>query len=284
MSETSPTEQVDENNGSANADLPENTSTDQSADEQQTESVSSDSQSTDQNDNNQPDNQTTDDDSSSSDDDGLNNFAKAQGFDPDNLTDGERKALKLAHDNQIAFRKKSQQESDELKNTLEDTEKVSDDELEELDPQEAWQREQNSRMAQLEASQTANSFFNKNPDAREYETDMAKIIASEAEKNGKDAARYLAKDLNRVLILAKADRGESSKEAGAREERERARKRTEGSADGGQATNTHTAPKKLSRADILDMDDGDYQKLRDSGELDAIIDRGDLYQIVVSLT
>lgn len=282
MSETSPTDKVDENSGSASADLPEETSTSQSADEQQTESVSSGTQDTDQNDDSQQgDSSSTDDDSSSSDDDdGLSKFAKAQGFDPDNLTDGERKALKLAHDNQIAFRKKAQEDSDELKNTLEDTEQVSDDELEELDPQEAWQRKQDSRMAQLEASQTANAFFNRNPEAREYESDMAKLIADEAEKNGKDAARFLAKDLTRVLILAKAAKGdstESAKEVGAREERERAKKRTEGSADGGQASNTHTTPKKISREDILDMNDEDYQKLRDSGELDEIIKRGDLY-------
>lgn len=281
MSETSPTEQVDGGAGSTdeNVDLPDQNQNNQSADGQQPESVSSESQSTDQNDNNQPQG-TTDDDSSSSDEDGLSKFAKAQGFDPENLTDGERKALKLAHDNQKAFRTKAQEESDALKDTLIDTETVSDDELEDLDPTEAWQRKQDARFAQLEAKERSNEFFIKNPDAREFEPEMAQLLVEEAKNNGIDAARYLSKDLNRVLVLAKAARGDSTEQAradGARAERERLRQRQEGSADGGQASNSHQAPKKLSRSDILEMDDKDYEKLRESGELDEIINRGDLY-------
>lgn len=283
MSETSPTE-GDSGAGSTdeNVDLPDQNQNNQSADEQQEDSVSSEAQDTDQDDNNQPDDsQTTDDDSSSSDDDdGLSKFAKAQGFDPDNLTDGERKALKLAHDNQKAFRTKAQEDSDALKDTLVDTEEVSDDELEDLDATEAWQRKQDSRMAQLEASQRSTTFFQKNPEAKEYEQEMATLLVEEAKNNGIDAARYLSKDLNRVLVLAKAARGDSTdaaREEGARAERERLRKRQDGSADGGQASQTHQTPKKLSRADILDMKDEDYEKLRESGELDEIINRGDLY-------
>lgn len=280
MSETSPTE--GDSAAGSQSDLPDDQNQGPSADEQQPESVSSDTQDADQSDTTQPDNQTTGDDtdSSSDDDDGLSKFAKAQGFDPENLTDGERKALKLAHDNQKAFRTKAQEDSDALKDTLVDTEDVSDDELEDLDATEAWQRKQDSRMAQLEASQKSTDFFSKNPEAKEYEQEMANLIVEEAKNNGIDAARYLSKDLNRVLVLAKAARGDSTetaKEAGAREERERLRREQEGSADGGQASNTHQAPKKLSREDILSMDDKEYEKLRESGELDEIINRGDLY-------
>lgn len=282
MSETSPTDQVDDGSSSSNEDLLDNNQDNQSADEQQTDSDSGDTQDSDQGDSSQQDasSSTDDDSSSSSDDDGLNKFAKAQGFDPDNLTDNERKALKLAHDNQKAFRTKAQEDSDALKDTLVDTEEVSDEELEDLDPQEAWQRKQDSRMAQLEASQTANAFFNRNPEAREFEQDMSDLIVEEAKKNGIEAARYLAKDLNRVLVLAKAAKGDSTEKAkqdGAREERERLRKRQEGSGESGQASNQNTQTKKLTRADIDAMPDDEYQKLRDSGELDAIIARGDLY-------
>lgn len=281
MSETSPTE-GDGSTGSADADLPENTNQQPTADEQQEDSVSSDTQDADQSDTDQQssDSTTGDDSSSSDDDDGLSKFAKAQGFDPDNLTDGERKALKLAHDNQKAFRKTKQEDSDVLKDTLAETEEVSDDELEDLDATEAWQRKQDSRMAQLEASQRSSTFFQKNPEAKEFEQDMANLLVEEAKNNGVDAARFLAKDLNRVLVLAKAARGDSTEQAradGARAERERLRKRQEGSADSGQASNSHQAPKKLSRADILAMDDKDYETLRKSGELDEIIARGDLY-------
>lgn len=283
MSETSPTDQVDSGAGSDDtSDLPASTSTDQSADEQQTDSVSSDTQDTDQSDNDQQDDSSTtgDDSSSSSDDDGLNNFAKAQGFDPDNLTDGERKALKLAHDNQKAFRQTSQAESDKLKDTVQDVQSVEDSELEDLDPSEARDVQRDSEIASLRAEQRVNNFYIRNPEARDFDKEMTEIVVEEAQANGKDAARFLSKDLNRLLVLAKARRGGSAEEAknqGAREERERLRKRQEGSADSGQASQTQTPSKKLSRQDILDMDDTEYEKLRSSGELDSIIARGDLY-------
>lgn len=286
MSETSPTE-GDGNTGSANADLPENTNQNQSADEQQTDSVSSGSQDTDQNDNNQPSgDSTTGDDSSSSDDnssddDGLASFAKGQGIDNlDDLTERERKLLKTAHDNQKAFRTTKQQQTDELKDTITDVNTVDDSDLEELDPTEARELERDSRMARLEAKERANEYFLKNSDAREYESEMAQVIAEEAQANGKDAARYLASNLDRVLILAKARRGmseESVRADAAREERERLRQRQEGSADSGQATSGSSAPKKVTREEIAQMDDATYEEFKKSGGLQAAIERGDLY-------
>lgn len=281
MSETSPTDTVDNGNGSASADLPAPTSTNQSADGQQPESVSSDPQKTDQSTTTQPDDQTTGtDSSSSSDDDGLSKFAKAQGFDPDNLTDGERKALKLAHDNQKAYRQTSQEKSDQLKETLEDTHKVTENELTDLDKSEVREAKRDSEIAQIRASQKVNDFYVRSPEAKDYDKEMTAILIEEAKTNGPEAARYLGADLNRLLVLAKAKRGEPSAETIAnkeREDRELQRKRQDGSADSGQATQSHTSPKKITRADIASMPDEEYIKLRDSGELDAAIQRGDLY-------
>lgn len=279
----SPTEEGSENTGSAQADLPENQSN-PSADEHKQDSVSSDEQDADQSDNQQDENPTTDEDSSSNDD-GLAKFAKSQGFDPDNLTEGERKALKLAHDNQKAYRQNSQKKTEELNKTVKDVNTPSQEELDDLDPTEA-------RLAKLEAANSiqaqqlrANEFYTNNPEARDYDAEMAQVIKEEVEsytnpEEGKAAARYLARDLNRLLALAKAKRGDSSEEArrqGAREERENLRKRQEGSADSMQATQTNKRGSKISREDIENMSDEDYIKLRDSGELQAAIDRGDLY-------
>lgn len=280
MSETSPTEQVDAGAGSPQGDLPATQpSTNPSADERQEESVSGGSQQTDQNNNNQPQG-TTDDDSSSSADDGLAKFAKAQGFDPDNLTDGERKALKLAHDNQKSFRNERQQRSDELKDTTQDVNTVEEDELKDLDDSEKRELLRDSEIAQLKAAQRATDFWSQNPEAREYETDMAKIIQDEKKRNGVEAARYLARDLNRVLILAKAERGsdtEATAEKARREERERLRREQEGSTDGGQAQNPNQGTKKVTRADIDAMDEKEYAEFKNSGQLQEAIARGDLY-------
>lgn len=282
MSETSPTETGGSDTGSDSSDLPVQ---DQqpSADEQQTDSVSSDTQDTDQSDTGQQDaSSSTDDDgdSSSDDDDGLSKFAKAQGFDPENLTDGERKALKLAHDNQKAFRTAQQAESDKLKDTVQDAHVVDDDVLDELDEDEAREVRRDSEIAQLRAEQKVNNFYLRNPEAKEFDKEMTDLVVEEVQNNGKEAARYLAADLDRLLVLAKARRGMSTADAeakGARDERERLRQRQEGSADSGQAQQSQRSPKKISRADIAAMDDKEYEEFRNSGELQAAIDRGDLY-------
>lgn len=281
MSETSPTEQVDSGAGSSNEDLPENQHQ-PSADEQQTDSVSSDdSQDAGQDDNSQPQGGSTDEDSSSSDDDdGLAKFAKSQGFDPDNLTDGERKALKIAHDNQKAFRTNKQEQTDKLKETVADTHSVTQEELDELDDEAADIRQTKSEVAALRAEQKVTNFYLRNPDARDFDKEMGELVLEEAKRNGKEAARYLASDLDRLLVLAKARRGVSTEEAraeGAREERENLRRRQEGSADSGHASNSNQTGRKLTRSDIASMSDEDYTKLRESGELDEMIARGDLY-------
>ena len=280
MSETSPTEGGSD--AGSQSDLPAQDQQ-QSADGQQPESVSSGSQDTDQNNNNQPsgDSTTGDDSSSSDDDDGLANFAKSQGIDTlDDLSDRERKLLKTAHDNQKAFRTTKQAESDKLKDTVQDVHSVEDSELEDLDPTDARDTKMGSEIASLRAEQKVNNFYIRNPEAKEFDKEMTDIVLEEVKNNGKEAARFLAADLTRLLILAKARRGVGTDEAradGAREERERLRKRQEGSADSGHAQQGHTGNKKVTRQDIVNMSDDEYATFRDSGELQAAMDRGDLY-------
>ncbi len=280
MSENSPTDTVDTGAGSAQADLPDQQSNNQSADERQ-DSVSSESQQTDQSNNNQQSQgSTTGDNNSSSDDDGLSKFAKAQGFDPDNLTDGERKALKLAHDNQKYARTNAQKKSDELKKTAQDVNTVDESELTELDDSEKREVRRDSEIAQLKAAQRATDFWSQKPEAREYESEMAALIVEEKERHGIAAARYLAGNLDRVYLLAKASRGDNTDavaETARREERERIRREQEGSADSGQAQSQGTSNKKVTREDVAKMSESEYAEFKKSGGLQAAIQRGDLY-------
>lgn len=270
----SPTEGDDTNSGGSNEPLPENQNP--SADDTQQDSVSSDTQDTDQG-NQGPDNQPTQD-SQSSDDDGLNNFAKAQGFDPENLSDGEKKALKIAHDNHKAYRKNAESQSEELKNAVTDTEQVTDSELEDLEPAEAREARRDAEIATIKAENRVNNFYIRKPEAREYEEDMKRLVVEEAQKNGRDAARYLSSDLDRLLVLAKASRGDASeaaREEGRRAEREELRKRQEGSADAGHASNPHQAPQKVTRdwiANEYDPSNEEHRKM-----VDEAIARNDLY-------
>lgn len=262
--------------------------TDTSAETTNTDSVSSgDTQDADQDKTNQPDNnQTTEEDSSSSQDDGLAKFAKSQGFDPDNLTEGESKALKLAHENQKAARTSMQKKSEELNKAVDSVNTPTTEELDELDPTDARMASLEAKHARLEQKQRADDFYTQNPEARDFDKEMAEIVTEEINKysdkeQGRMAGRFLARDLDRLLVLAKARKGNNSadaaREEGARQERENLRKKQEGSADTASATQSNNSSKKINKQSIADMPDEEYIKLRDSGELQAAINRGELY-------
>lgn len=276
MSENSPTEDGVDPNAGAEQALPAD-STDSSAEGQQDAASSGNAQDADQGQSNEPDaSQSTQDDDASSSDEDLTKFAKAQGIDDyTSLTEREKKILKTAHDNQKAYRKSTQDKSDELKQTLEDAEKPTQ---EELDSDVDGNTELRAEVNQLRAAQRVESFYGKNPEAREYETEMKDLVLEEVKTNGTEAARYLSSDLGRLLTLAKARRGDSTEDAkaqGAREEREKLRKRQEGSSDSGQAQNSHSTPKKVTR----DWIDSEYDpgNAEHRQMLDEAIQRGDLY-------
>lgn len=241
--------------------------------DQGTRSSEEDSQEGDQSsDQSQYDDGATGSDDGDSDADGLAKFAKSQGIeDYENLSDREKRLLKVAHDNQKAFHQKSQEKSDELRGAVDDVH--TQDEESDEDPV-------LTELAQVRANQRVTDFYLRNPEAVEYDKDMSAIVKAEADKNGVQAARYLASNLDNLLILAKAKRGdaaEMAREAGRKEERESIRKKQAASADSGQAQQPNRGGKKVSREDILAMDDAEYDKLRKSGELDEMIARGELY-------
>lgn len=283
MSENSPTDQGTTQDGSQ-SDLPAQSNTNQSADGRQESVSSSTTQQTDQQNNNDQQNQgsTTGQQSSSSDDDGLSKFAKSQGIDSlDDLSERERKLLKTAHDNQKAFRTTKQKNSDELRRTTQEVNTIPAEDLNKIeDESERREVQRDSEIAQLRAAQTASDFWSQNEEAREYEADMVALIQREKETRGIAAARYLAGDLKRVFLLAKAERGSDSDaiaEQARREERERLRKQQEGGADNGQAQQQSTSGKKITRADIDAMSEADYAEFKKSGGLQKAISSGELY-------
>ena len=282
MSDNSPTDSGNDqsSSGSQNEEPLLDKDTNQSAEEQQDTVSGEQSQDAGQSSEDEPQDKgtTQSQDSSDADDDGLAKFAKSQGFDYGSLTDNEKKALKIAHDNQKAFRKE-RQDAGELTKTLEDAHEVSQDELDDMDPMEARIARNEAETAKLRASQKVSDFYNQNPDARGLEAEMKQLVLDEKEKYGPEAARYLASDLNRLYILAKASRGdndvETAREAGRREEREELRKKQEGSADGGHAQQTNQTPPKVTR----DWIDNEYDPSNEEHRnmLDEAINRGDLY-------
>lgn len=276
MAQQSPTEgDVQNSSDSQNDESLLDKDNNQSADEQQqdtgSDDNSSDSDSGSSSSNNDKDDQ-------SSDDDGFSKFAKSQGFDPSDLTDRERKALKIAHDNVKAFRTKEQK--DELRKATEDINDPKDvRDNEELSDAEKREIQRDMEIAQLRAAQRTRDFYDSNPQAKEYDKEMGQLIKEEQEKHGTAAARYLAQDLERLYILAKARRGnddsDAAREAGRREERELLRKRQEGSADSSHSTQPNAPKTKVTRdwlASEYDPKNAEHRKM-----VDEALARGDLY-------
>ena len=141
-------------------------------------------------------------------DDGLAKFAKSQGFDPDNLTEGEAKALKLAHENQKAFRK----------STVANTKAALDgditrDELTEFQ----------SEFRHYQAQKQAETFFSQEGRDDSLAPVMTKVLEDKRAEFGDDYARVLSQDLNLLYDLAQLSAGAGQPvdtEAIRREERE----------------------------------------------------------------
>lgn len=278
MADNSPTDNGGTDTGADKTALPDNQTNNTAEEQHDTVSGGNTQDAVDTSKDTSSDTGTTgDDDGANADDDGLARFAKSQGFDPENLTDGEKKALKIAHDNQKAFREKSQKSNEDLKKVENEIYKpeVSDD-ADEYDKREAARDYQLNMLA---ANQRKRDFFDAVPEAKEYEADMAQLIKTEAENNGVDAARYLASDLRRVFILAKAGKSDdeirTASEAARREERELLRHKQEAGSDASAATSNQRKSPKVTRDWIkteYDPGNEEHRKM-----VDEAIARGDLY-------
>lgn len=216
-------------------------------------------------------------DEGSDEDKGLAKFAKSQGIDDlSELSEREKSLLKVAHDNQRKQRKEMEDDAKKRKlgDEVNDLTKPSKDDDATVQLQ--------KRMARFEAKEMTNDFWSQHQDDRKYEAKMAEILAKEKEEFGADAAWRLAQNLPRLLREAKFADGafdsDAARDAGRREERERLRKSQEGAADSAHASQSGIASnKRITREELADMPRKEYEQLRDSGELDRMIARGDLY-------
>lgn len=174
----------------------------------------------------------TQDDGSAKTDDGLAKFAKSQGFDPENLTDSERRALKIAHDNQKAYRSKTVAQS---KADVDGD--VTRDEIEE------FKKEFRTYQAQKQAEQ----FFAEEGRDDSLAPVMSEILEEKKAQHGAEYARVLSQDLNLLYDIARVRQGSGNQvdaEAIRREERESINKQLSSGAPSAHATtgSTQSAP------------------------------------------
>lgn len=202
-------------------------------------------------------------------DDGLAKFAKAQGFDPENLTDGERRALKIAHDNQKALRSQGQPKVTDTAKELHATgEGTTDDE------------KFRAEFRQFKYEQATEKFWSDEKLDRSLEPSMVEILNEKKEQYGPDYARTLSEDLPTLYGLAQlrsgANGGSVDTEAIRREERESIRKKANASEGGQHASNQGeaTLPTKIDRewlANHYDPSNPEHRKL-----VDEAVANGDL--------
>lgn len=276
MADNSPPEGGTDGAGSDNTDLPANQ--DNHSAEEQHETVSHETEHSTEG---APREGSPQPRSNDNEDAELAKFAESRGYGNwADLSERERALVKDVRENQRAARKTPQKKAGEDLRKVENDiyrPQVSDDD----DEYTRREAARDAQMAQLLASQRKRDFFDEYPDAKELESDMAQLIAEEKERYGVEAARFLANDLRRVYVLAKENRASSDAdariEAARREERELLRQKQEAGSGTPAATQSQTKTKKLTGADIRDMPEAEYKKLRDSGELDKMIARGDLY-------
>lgn len=105
-------------------------------------------------------------------DDKLKSFAKGQGIeDITDLTDREKSLLKSAYDNQAEFQR-SRQKATELEKTMTG---MSDDSATQVAESTGQDPELLKRLQRVEVRDSIRDFYDANPEARQYEKEMAKI-------------------------------------------------------------------------------------------------------------
>jgi len=180
---------------------------------------------------------------SQNDDDGLAKFAKSQGFDPENLSDGERRALKIAHDNQKAYRNTA--------NEKKVTEAAS--ELNKPVANESEDAKFRREFTQWKYEQQSDKFWTGENIDRSLEPSMVEILNEKKEEYGPDYARILSQDLTTLYGLAQiksnANAGSTANtDAIRREERESIKKQQTASAGQSHAVTQNNSSTKIDRS------------------------------------
>lgn len=194
----------------------------------------------------------------------LKRFAKSQGFDPENLTEGEVKALSIAHKQVKETRKKLEIENKgAVEKAVNEIDKESD-----LPDREYFE----FRLKQRDMIDNIRQYWAKNPDDRQYEAEAIAILQDEKERYGDDAMLRLADNMPRLVREAKFAAGgfdtTKATEQGRKEERERLNKLQSGSADGAHATTVETPSKDEVNADwvrsVYDPTNEEHRKKLDA--------------------
>ena len=207
---------------------------------------------------------------SQNDDDGLAKFAKSQGFDPENLSDDVKRALKIAHDNQKAYRNTANEKK--VNEVAQEFETPSENETED----EAFRRE----FKQWKYDQATEKFWGQESMDRSLEPAMVEILNEKKEQYGKDYAYTLSRDLPTLYGLAQLKSGANpgsqvDTEAIRREERESIKKLQTASAGQPHAvTQNNASSAKIDRAWLettYDPSNLEHRKL-----VDEAVANGDL--------
>lgn len=146
--------------------------------------------------------QTQQTNSGATEDDGLAKFAKSQGYSDEDITslsDREKKLLKIASDNQKAYR--SNQNAPKIADAVKGLTKPADD----ADDNEKFRNEFN----QFRYEQKASSFWT-NDRNKELEPTMVQILNEKKEQFGDEYARNLSNDLDTLYGMAQIKTGSTS--------------------------------------------------------------------------
>jgi ribosome-binding ATPase YchF (GTP1/OBG family) len=172
-------------------------------------------------------------------DEKLENFAKGIGIeDTSELSEREIKLLKVAKDNQAEYQRTRQKASELEKNM----QSVADEEETQYEQSTGQPLSDTDRLVRkLYIKDNLRSFFDANPNAREYEAKMAQIVTEKP---------HLAGDLDSLYAVARANDAESLKSQGGREALESLAGKQRATAPTGSATNSMAGKAKITRSEI----------------------------------
>lgn len=269
MDTTTPTGDVDQNSSGITNDEPllDKTNNEQSSAVEDT----NDTDQSESSDSGSDTSSTTEESSSDNSEKEIEAFAKSQGLDIATMTETEKKLVTQLRNQSVIKRKEiDQKASKEFDKTLEDVTPTAD-------PSDAI-AQVNLMRAQIQAKNAKDTFWNENPDDRQYEAKMSELLLKEKEDFGDAAAWQLAQNLPRLLREAKFANGDfnsdAARDAGRREEREELRRKQEGGADSLNATSTSSSTS--TGAVTLDWIENEYSSNNpeDVKKLDAWMQSG----------
>lgn len=172
-------------------------------------------------------------------DDGLAKFAKSQGIDWESATENEKRLLKIASDNQKAYR--SQQNTKKVTDTVK--------ELDTPKPDASEDEKFRSEFRQFKYEQKTQQFWGQDGRDKDLEPVMVDVLNEAKEKHGAAYAHTLSQDLETLYDLARLKSGATDPNAaieqGRREERESIVKKQNASAPQAHAVSSAPSTTKI---------------------------------------